>query len=243
MAERLAILISGSGTTMQEMIVACKYGKIPIEVACVIASTAAAGGIEKAERLGIPKEDIIVIDPENFRGENKKINRTKFGLSILKELQSRRTTVVTQNGWMPWTPDNVIDAFPDKIFNQHPGPPDHFGGSGMHGIRVYAAMLFFHLWTKSVSWTEVVAQRVHPEVDKGEVVKSMRVAILPGDTPEDLQKRALPVEHMVQLALLRDIVHGRVQTHKDRWPLPPIVQPGQEEIAELAKQKAIEQYP
>ena len=75
MKERLATLISGGGTTMQEIIRACQSGEIPLDVACVISSTPTAGGIEKARRLGIPDTDIVVVDPNEFRGDDKKIDQ------------------------------------------------------------------------------------------------------------------------------------------------------------------------
>ena len=104
---------------MQEIVRACQSGEIPMDVACVISSTPAAGGIEKAHRLGIPDKNIIVIDPNEFRGDDKKVDSEGFGLKILKELRERGVTVVTQNGWLPLTPEVIIDKYPKTLFNQH----------------------------------------------------------------------------------------------------------------------------
>ena len=72
MKERLASLISGGGTTMQEIVKACQSGEVPMDLGCVISSSSTAGGIKRAKDLGIPEKDIVVIDPNNFRGEDKK---------------------------------------------------------------------------------------------------------------------------------------------------------------------------
>lgn len=236
--ERLAILISGGGTTIAEIIKAVKSGEIPnMEIACVISSKDDAGGIEKARALGIPEADILTINPK----------QEQFGGKILEELRKRGVTVVTQNGWLPKTPEMVIEEYKGRIFNQHPGPVPEFGGEGMYGRRVHAAVLLYRRWTHSSdwrrteSWTEIIAQRVDKEFDQGAVIKRMRVVILPGDTVEDLQKRALPAEHRLQIELLKDVAGGKV---KELGKRPKIITtPVEELIWELSKRVAIFLYP
>lgn len=89
MDERLATLISGGGTTMREIIKACQSGEIPMNIACVISSIPTAGGIEKARRLGIPEHDIVVVNPDDFRGEDEKVDQYGFGIQILHHLRKR----------------------------------------------------------------------------------------------------------------------------------------------------------
>lgn len=240
MKERLATLISGGGTTMQKIIGACRSGEIPMDVACIISSSRTAGGIEKARFLGIPDKDIVVIDPNEFRRDDKKVDLKNFGLRILEELKARGVTVVTQNGWLPLTPGNVIDEFPGMIFNQHPGPVPEFGGQGMYGRRVHAARLIFVRMTERDYWTEAIGQRVHRNYDQGVVVKSARIDILPEDTVEDLQKRVLLVEHQVQIALLKDVASGNIREAATRGTL---IKPGEEQILILAKKVAKILYP
>lgn len=240
MRERLATLISGGGTTMQEIVKACKSGEIPMDIACVIASKPDAGGIERARTLGILDKDIIVVDPDGFRGEDKKVDPEGFGLAILKELRERGVTVVTQNGWLSKTPPHVIDEYKETIFNQHPGPVPEFGGVGMYGRRVHTAVLLFTRMTGGASWTEAIAQRVHYEYDKGAVVRSARVDIFKADTVDDLQQRVLPVEHKTQIELLKDVAKGNVKELSIREAL---VKPGQEQTLFIAKRAAMLLYP
>ncbi|RJQ27248.1 phosphoribosylglycinamide formyltransferase [Candidatus Parcubacteria bacterium] len=240
MSERLATLISGGGTTMQEIIKACQSGEIPMNVACVVSSTPTAGGIEKARKLGIPEYDIIVVNPDDFRGGDGQVDQESFGIQILKNLRERGTTVVTQNGWLPLTPKVVIDEYPETMFNQHPGPVPEFGGKGMYGRRVHAARLLFTRLTGRDSWTEAIAQRVHNEYDQGSVVKATRVDILPDDTVDDLQQRVLPLEHRVQIDLLKDVASGNIRELAGREKL---VRPGEEQILFLVKRIARVMYP
>lgn len=240
MRERLASFISGGGTTMQEIVRACQTGEVPMDIACIISSSPTAGGIEKVRKLGIPDKDIVVVDPNDFRGDDKKVDQEGFGLRILKELRERGATVVTQNGWLPLTPEHVVDEYSETMFNQHPGPVPEFGGQGMYGRRVHAARLLFTRMTKRDSWTEAIGQRVHKDYDQGSVVKSVQVDILPDDTVDDLQQRVLPIEHRVQIDLLKDVAAGNIKVVTARESL---VRPGEEEVLFLAKRMARMLYP
>lgn len=236
MSERLGILISGGGTTMAEIIKACQSQEIPqTKVVCIIASRAEAGGIEKAKKLAISDSDIVVIEPKSYQ------NREDFGQAIITALKKRKVSIVTQNGWLPLTPENVIEAFPGAIFNQHPGPLPEFGGKGMYGRRVHAAVLLFNRETRrEAPYTEVVGQRVDKNFDKGAIIKAEKVPILRKDTVEDLQQRALPVEHKVQIEMLKDIVLNRV---KEVERSTFMVLPQEREILEEAKKVAVLLYP
>ena len=138
---RLALLISGGGTTAQAIIRACKVGRILVTPALVISSTKEAGGIQKALDEGIALEDVVVISRREYG------NSERFGEAILKACKQRGINVIGQYGWMVKTPPNVIAAFSQRMINQHPGPLDpgrpDFGGRGMYGKRVHCARLFF----------------------------------------------------------------------------------------------------
>jgi len=241
MSERVASLISGGGTTMNEVGKACLSGQIHATLACVIASTPEAGGIKKALSLGVKPEDVLVINPENFRpSPTSPVNQEAFGQALLIELTKRDISVVLQNGWLPLTPKALISEFEGRIFNQHPGPVPEFGGKGMFGRRVHAAVLLFRRMTKSEPWSEVIAQRVAEKFDAGAVIKSRRVYIKADDTVEDLQQRALPVEHELQVELLSDFVEGRLKEAPAR---EPIVSNENQPILERAKEMARLLYP
>lgn len=244
--ERLASFISGGGTTMDRIIEACQSGEIPdTDVGLVIASTKNAGGIEKAKKRGIPSEDVLVINPKDYLAdEGFEQSQLLFGEAIIKECRRRAISVITQNGWVKHTPRNVIREFDGRIFNQHPGDPKHFGGKGMIGLTVHDAVIRYwtmlspvepHIWDGAK--THVIAQRVDPVYDAGAVVLYEPVPVLPFDTPETLQQRALPLEHKLQIKLLQQFVAGDIH---DLLLYKGVVQPYNEEYARLAKQEAID---
>jgi phosphoribosylglycinamide formyltransferase-1 len=236
MRQKLAILISGSGTTMLEIIKAIQNDHIPIDIGCIISSNPNSLGLQKAKRLGIPAKDILIINPQNFKDESNKVDQQKFGQRILDEAQKRNVTVITQNGWLPLTPSNVIDAYSGKIFNQHPGQVPEFGGKGMFGRRVHAAVLLFTRMTKRDPHTMVIAQRVAYQFDKGTIIKSARIPILPDDTVSELQQRALIEEYRLQIELIKDIAKGNVsETNIESLSISEEEQLILEQAKELAK--------
>jgi phosphoribosylglycinamide formyltransferase 1 len=229
MREKLAILISGGGTTMSEIIKAQQSGKLDLDIACIISNKYDAGGIQKAKDLGIPKKDIVVVETKP---------RSNFGQRLLDELQSRDVTAVSQNGWLPLTPVEVINAYPNKIFNQHPGNPLNFGGKDMWGLTVHQAAINYFKATGEEPNTYVIVQQVAKHFDEGQVLKATPVLILPNDTAKSLQERALPIEHQTVVELLKDLVNDNIKPVE----LPKITNPQKLEILNRCRQNAIDMH-
>ncbi len=237
---KIALLISGGGSTAARIISECALGGRleGIEPVLVIASRPDAGGIQKAIDLGMDPKNVIVLERAKFPTPGM------FGSAIISECEKRGVEFVGQYGWMVKTPANVIERYRGMMTNQHPGPLDigreDFGGAGMYGIRVHAARLCFVEKTRHDFWSEATAQRVEAEFDKGVVVKRKQVPIIEGDTPESLAARMLPVEHEVQIEALEDFLHNTVHEQlRDN----PLVSPEEVSILEECKQAAILQYP
>lgn len=221
---------------MEQIALAVQRGDIPdIEMAGVIASSAEAKGLQKAQRLGIPVE---TVDPRAIRTDGRR-DREAFGRRLLEVLERMDATVVTQNGWIPLTPTSVIQAYEGRIFNQHPGPPEHFGGKGMMGRAVHASVLEYQRLTGCRFDTSVVAHHVASELDTGAVVHRTKVPVLPNDTVDTLQARALAEEHAGQIAFLRDFVRGELEVLEPEFLVPEDDLP----LLAEAKRRAIQAYP
>jgi phosphoribosylglycinamide formyltransferase-1 len=236
---KLALLISGSGTTMEAIIKACRSEKLKnVEPVLVISSAKEAGGIAKARALRMKDKDVLVINPKDF------VNKEEFGQKIIDECKTRGVNLIGQYGWMIKTPTNVIKEFEGRIINQHPGPLDtgkpDFGGAGMFGLRVHQTRLEFVKKVNRDFWTEATAHRVTEHFDEGVILKRRQVPILPYDTAETLQMRVLPVEHEVQIETLQDFANDTVSEFRRETPL---VLPGEEEILKECKEIAKKLYP
>lgn len=235
---RLAMLISGSGTTMEATGIACQEGgplHDLVKPVVVIASRDGIGGIAKAEKLGTPVEVIL---RKNFpKGQE---GGQLYGKALLEILSRYEPDIITLNGFLAQVSAEVIAAYEGRIFNQHPGPVPEFGGEGMFGRRVHAAVLIFNRLTqRQPQSTEVIAQNVHPQYDRGAVLKWAPVAITATDTVDDLQKKTLLIEHQVQIDLLKDVALGTIKI----VPHEAFVKPEEQVILFLAKEVAKALYP
>lgn len=236
---RLAMLISGSGSTMEAIGKAChEEGPLHglVKPVVVITSRDNNPGIAKAETLGIPVEKVL-----RNRFPKGREGVTLYGAELLWTLCQYNPDVVTLNGFLVQISPKVIQAY--KMYNQHPGPRE-LGGPGMFGRRVHAAAIIYNrLLKRNPSWTEVIAQRVDPQYDQGGVVKSERVTILATDTVESLQTRVLPIEHRVQIKLLKDVALGSVHevNRPDAFVHP--LKPWEHVVLYAAQKAGITLYP
>lgn len=210
--EYLALFISGGGTTATAIVNACKPGgelyNLVLPVLVIASRKDAKGIVRIQETCLLEKDDIIDCRPRDFQSE------MSFGNKLIQECVKRQVTLFGQYGWAVKTPANFIGRFPRGI-NQHPcvlspGNPD-FGGHKMLGRVCHLARILFVRMTNRDFWTRAVAQRVHPEYDKGAILCQQQVEILPNDDVETLAKRLLPVEHRVQIQALKNFATARVE--------------------------------
>jgi phosphoribosylglycinamide formyltransferase 1 len=168
-----ALLISGGGSTATAIMKASRAGRLDIRPVIVIANHPKAGGLKKAKQLGVETK---VINPQ---GQG-------FGHRLLQTFEEYQVGLVSQNGWLPLTPAKVVEKYPERIINQHPGPLDpgrpDFGGKGMYGARVACARLAYlsllagkNELTKKDYWTEATTHFVTPEYDKGQIIKTIKL--------------------------------------------------------------------
>ncbi|MDO8444358.1 MAG: formyltransferase family protein [bacterium] len=224
---RFAALVSGGGSTMKRIGDACLWGKLNnlIELVLVVASKPGIGAIEKARELGLPDDRIHVCNPRDYSTPKA------FGQAIIGLFRRWGIEQIGQHGWLPLTPENVIEAYDGHIINQHPGPLDtgfpDFGGPGMYGRRVHCARLLYIQQTGRSEdlFTEATAHRVTPEFDRGSIIGWTSMPIRPDDTVESIQKVLLSAEHQLQIDVLEKVALGRrlkplVRTHRlvpDDW--------------------------
>ncbi|EKD32856.1 MAG: hypothetical protein ACD_76C00130G0003 [uncultured bacterium] len=238
---RLAMFVSGGGTTAQAIVRACKRGGELFGLVKPVLAIASKHGINAIPRMkteGMEPENIVVIRSMDFE------NQDAFGRALLAECAMQRVDVIGQYGWLKKTPANVIAKYPCAMINQHPGPLDpgfpDFGGQGMYGLRVHEARILFAQQTGRDFWTEATAQFVTEEFDRGALVNTCVVEINPDDTPELLAERVLAHEHAIQIAALRDFATREVIDipRKDR-----LIRRGEEELLAQVKTQAIRMYP
>ena len=175
---RVAVLVSGGGTNLQAIIDAKKAGKIPsAELSLVVASNDKAYALTRAANAGIKG---VVVHKE--KGEDI----AHYGERLLAVLKENAIDMVVLAGFLTILPENVIQAYDHKMINIHPSLIPSFCGAGFYGLKVHEAAL-----AKGVKVTGATVHFVNEIPDGGDIIAQKAVEVLPGDTPEVLQKRVM----------------------------------------------------
>lgn len=194
---RAAVLVSGGGTNLQAIIDAKRAGKIPsAELALVVASNASAYALTRAENAGIAH---TVLRKE--KGEAP----ADYGERLLTLLHENAIDVVVLAGFLTILPENVIHAYDHRILNIHPSLIPSFCGDGFYGLHVHEAAL-----QRGVKVTGATVHFVNEITDGGDIIAQKAVEVLPGDTPEILQRRVMEQAEWILLPQALEQVAGEI---------------------------------
>lgn len=199
---RAAVLVSGGGTNLQAIIDAKRAGKIPsAELALVVASNASAYALTRAENAGIAH---AVLRKE--KGEAP----ADYGERLLTLLCENAIDVVVLAGFLTILPENVIRAYDHRILNIHPSLIPSFCGDGFYGLHVHEAAL-----QRGVKVTGATVHFVNEITDGGDIIAQKAVEVLPGDTPETLQRRVMEQAEWILLPQALEQVAGEIAKKRE----------------------------
>lgn len=199
---RAAVLVSGGGTNLQAIIDAKRAGKIPsAELALVVASNASAYALTRAENAGIAH---AVLRKE--KGEAPE----NYGERLLTLLRENAIDVVVLAGFLTILPENVIRAYDHRILNIHPSLIPSFCGDGFYGLHVHEAAL-----KRGVKVTGATVHFVNEITDGGDIIAQKAVEVLPGDTPETLQRRVMEQAEWILLPQALEQVAGKIAKKRE----------------------------
>jgi len=187
---RVAILISGSGSNMVALARAMADPSQPAELCLVLANRPDAGGLEKAAALGLPT---ACVDHRPFRGD-----RAAFEAALSGPLAASGADLICLAGFMRVLTPDFIGRWRGRMLNVHPSILPLFTGLDTHA-RCLAAGMAVHGCT---------VHEVTPELDSGPILGQAVLAVVPGDTPETLAARLLPLEHRLYPAVLERFAGG-----------------------------------
>ena len=175
---RVAVMVSGGGTNLQAIIDAIKSGEITnTEIAAVISNNANAYALTRAKENGIKA---MCISPKDYA------DRDEFNDALLKEVNSLSVDLVVLAGFLVKIPEKMVHEYSHRIINIHPSLIPSFCGVGFYGLKVHEAAL-----AKGVKVTGATVHYVDEGMDTGEIIAQKAVEVLPGDTPEVLQRRVM----------------------------------------------------
>ena len=176
--KNIAVLVSGGGTNLQAILDAESRGENPHgKVTLVVASKPGVYALERAAAAGV---ESAVVRRTNYADSEA------FDAALVRVLQEHSIDVVVLAGFLSVLGPSVIEAYRDRILNVHPSLIPSFCGPGFYGLRVHEAAL-----ARGVKVTGATVHLVNEECDGGPILLQKAVDILPGDTPETLQKRVM----------------------------------------------------
>lgn len=178
MKAKIAVLVSGGGTNLQALIDAQASGIIHSgEIALVVSNASGAYALERAKKAGIPGVTLL---KKQLGGQ------AAFEAALQKTLEEYGIDVIVLAGFMTILSGDFTAKWPKRILNIHPALIPSFCGEGFYGLRVHQAALDY-----GVKVTGATVHYVNHIPDGGEIIAQKAVDILPGDTPEILQRRVM----------------------------------------------------
>ncbi len=182
----IGVLVSGGGTNLQKLIDAQQEGQIKGgTIRVVIASKEGAYALERARKAGIEAVTLARKDWPDVES---------YSRALVEALRERQVDLVVLAGFLTITSDDFVRAFPDRIMNVHPALLPAFGGKGYYGLHVHEAVL-----ARGVKVTGATVHFANEVCDGGPIILQKAVEVLPGDTPEILQKRVMEQAEWVLL--------------------------------------------
>lgn len=174
--KKLAIFASGGGSNAQKIHDFFKNDP-NFEISIVIVNNSKAGIIEKAKSWGVETK---LIDRPSFYDSN----------SVVEGLIKKEIDLVVLAGFLWLIPENLLEAFPNKILNIHPALLPKYGGKGMYGSHVHKAV--FEAGEKE---SGITIHTIDHEYDRGDFIYQEAVNIESCSSPSEIGDAVLKVEH------------------------------------------------
>ena len=175
---KTAVLVSGGGTNLQALIDAQNSGKIKsAEIALVISNRKQVYALERARLAGIPSAVVT----RKAAG-----SREAFEAGIEALLTEYGIELIVLAGFLAILSEDFTSRHRERILNIHPSLIPAFCGEGFYGLKVHEAAL-----ARGVKVTGATVHFVNEIPDGGRILLQKAVQVLPGDTPEVLQRRVM----------------------------------------------------
>ena len=193
MKAKIAVLVSGGGTNLQALIDAQESGALCSgRIALVVSNASGAYALERAKKAGIPGVTLL---KKQLGGQ------TAFEEALQKTLEEYGIDVIVLAGFMTILSGDFTSKWPRRILNIHPALIPSFCGEGFYGLRVHQAALDY-----GVKVTGATVHFVNHIPDGGEIIAQKAVDVLPGDTPETLQRRVMEQAEWILLPQATELV-------------------------------------
>ncbi|MBO7364974.1 MAG: phosphoribosylglycinamide formyltransferase [Lachnospiraceae bacterium] len=194
---RIAVLVSGGGTNLQALLDAERSGVLTSgKIVLVVSNKPGVYALERAARAGVRAE---------VRTKKALGGQEGFEQALNALLSEEKVDLIILAGFLSILTEAFTSRWPDRILNIHPALIPSFCGKGFYGLKVHEEAL-----KRGVKVTGATVHFVNEIPDGGEILLQKAVDILPGDTPEVLQKRVMEQAEWVLLPKAAELVSERI---------------------------------
>lgn len=195
---RVLVMVSGGGTNLQAILDAVRDGKITnAKVVGVVSNKKDAYALTRAANAGIPAQ---CVSPKDF-GE-----RAQFDAALLAAVDAFAPDLVVLAGFLVILPKLLIRSYKNRMINIHPSLIPSFCGKGYYGLKVHEEVL-----ARGCKVTGATVHFVDEGCDSGPILLQKAVKVMPGDTPEVLQRRVMEeAEWQILPQAIDRIANGKV---------------------------------
>lgn len=187
MVKRIAIFASGSGTNA-EQIMNYFSKREDVSVELILCNKEGAGVIERAERFEVP---VVLFNKQQFVETD----------NIVNSLKVADIDLVVLAGFLWLVPQNLLDAYKQRIVNIHPALLPKYGGKGMYGMKVHEAVV-----ANKESESGITIHYVDEVYDNGEHIFQAKCTVVESDTPEDVAQKVHQLEYKHFPAVIDEVV-------------------------------------
>ena len=175
----IAIFASGTGSNAEKIIESANnnIAPVPFRVAWIVSNKPGAGVLNIAAKNGIPT---LLIEKEKFFRGN----------AYVEELKNAGIDFIVLAGFLWKIPQQLIDAYRNKIINIHPALLPKYGGKGMYGSFVHEAVI-----ANGDKESGITIHWVDEHYDHGSIIFQAKCPVLPGDAADTLAGRIHQLEH------------------------------------------------
>jgi phosphoribosylglycinamide formyltransferase 1 len=188
---KLAFLSSHGGSGMRAVLAATTRGELQARAVLCISNNSGAPALMHARDAGL---DTLHLSARRFPDPDQ------LDAVMLAALHSAETDVLVLSGYMKALGPQVLAAYAGRLLNVHPSLLPRFGGRGMYGDLVHAAVLAAGEHESGATVHQVVQG-----IDEGPILAQTRVPVLPGDTVETLRARVMAVEGPLLVGAIREL--------------------------------------
>jgi phosphoribosylglycinamide formyltransferase-1 len=209
--KRLAIFASGRGSNFRAIVEHARLGVLEnVTVSLLITNDTTAPVLDLAKGVSVPSISIEGIQNRRFNSKQEREDaRNKFDRESASILKDNRIDVVALAGFMQVLSQPILQEYRYGIMNIHPALDlTRFGGRGMYGDRVHAAVL-----QASENKSGCTVHYVDESVDGGPIILQTSIPVEPGDTPHTLAQRVLIQEHRTYSKAIQLHVDERIHVH------------------------------